>query len=264
MKLIILFISLCSIFPAAAQKYPLFKGIDFDSSYQIIGLGRGYGRPIDSLGRFWFILDNPADMQQLQRDWVFQGSVASLQIEEPAIDIYVIRNRQPIANFALIFPKQRIININGSWHPFDTSWLVRLHAAHPLNYSSEEKSFDTYPQFAAYGNGLLRDSGVLYFLAPSLRFEGSFTLIARRSKDPASPMFVLRDLSDNMKFLSPSGGYRVGYPERDSFNITRIDSVKMTVDCSRRLYEKYHDKHMIKGAWEPAKIDATVFWRRDP
>lgn len=248
----------------SGQKVALFKAIDFDSSYQVIGLVQGFGKLTDSLDRFWFLIDNPVEMRQLQSKWVFKDPVSNLKTEEAVVDIFVIKQKRPIANYAMIYPKQQIINVQGRWYRFDTSWLGKLHAAHSLNYRSEKRSFETFSQYAAYGNSLLNDSNLLFFFEPSLRFEGKFSVIARRTSDPADPVFILRDITNECRALAPEGGFSVRQPLNDSFNLSRRDSVKIEVEGSRGLYDRYHEKRRFKGAWEPTKIQTTTFWRKEP
>ena len=261
MKKLCLFIFSLSTLVCSGQKVALFNDIDLDSSYQVIGLVQGHGKSVDSLERFWFLIDHPAEMQQLQREWVFKDRISHLQIEAVGVDIYVIKEKRPIANFALIFPKQRIINVQNNWYRFDTSWLVKLHAAHPLQYRSEKRNFETYNQYATYGNSLLNDSNLLFFFEPSLRFEGKFSVFARRTADPADPIFIMHDITNECRELAPPSSFNVRYPLNDSFNLSRNDSVKIVVECSKVLYEKYREKHRLKGPWEPAKIETTTFWR---
>jgi hypothetical protein len=262
MKKISLFFFLVSVFFCRGQKVALFDGIDLDSTYQVIGLVQGHGKPVDSLERFWFSIENPIEMQRMQREWVFKNPVNPSLYEVADVEIFVVKEKRPIANYALIYPKQSIINVKGRWYRFDTSWLVNLHTAHPLKYGSERMSFDTYNQYAAYGNRLLNDSNLLFFFEPSMRFEGKFSIFARRNSDPADPIFVLRDITNECRALAPAGSFSVGHPENDSFNLARKDSVRIEVNGPKILYDKYQEKHRTKGPWEPAKIQITLFWRR--
>ncbi|HLX54419.1 MAG TPA: hypothetical protein VKR58_10780, partial [Aquella sp.] len=41
------------------QKSEFFKGIDFDSSFTIIGIGQSLDKNADTLLRFNFVIDNP-------------------------------------------------------------------------------------------------------------------------------------------------------------------------------------------------------------
>jgi hypothetical protein len=264
MKKLCLIVFMFSRLLCTGQKATLFKAIEFDSSYQVIGLVQGHGKPVDSLERFWFLIDDPTEMKRLQHEWVFKDAVARLQIEQTDVEIFVIKEKRPIANYALIYPKQGFINVQNAWFRFDTSWLVKLHAAHPLQYRSEKMSFETYSQYAAYGNSLLNDSNLLFFFEPSLQFEGKFSVFAGRTPDPADPMFVLRDITKEWRALAPAGSFKVSYPNDDSFNLSRRDSVKIVVECSKILYDKYQEKGRAKGPWEPAKIEITTFWRKEP
>jgi hypothetical protein len=263
MKKVCFFVFMFSTLLCTGQKAVLFNAIEFDSSYQVIGLVQGHGKAVDSLERFWFLIDDPMEMQRLQREWVFKDPVARLQIEATGVEIFVVKEKRPIANYALIYPQQRIINVQNTWFHFDTSWLVKLHAAHPLKYRCEKKSLGTYNQYSAYGNSLLNDSNLLFFFEPSLRFEGKFSIFARRTSDPADPIFVLRDITNECRALAPAGSFKVGHPENDSFNLSRRDSVKIIVECSKTLYDKYREKRRSKGSWEPTKIEITTFWRKE-
>ena len=245
-----------------AQKDEFFKGIDFDSSYVIIGLGQGYGKSIDTFSRFCFVIDDPAEMVSLKRKWVYTKPISNFHLEDVSFDIFVVRFGRLAAPSGIIYPKQRIINTgNGNWHPFDTAELVRLHNAHPLHFQKEIKRFDTWNEYIAYGNSILHDSSLLFFFEPSLRFEGKFDIITRRTPDASSPLFKLRDINDELEKLTGKSNFEAGQVINDSFNIAHRDRCKITVQCSKDLYVHYNVKGREKGPWQPAPIEITIFWR---
>jgi len=244
------------------QKLEFFKSIDFDSSYTIIGIGQGYENKVqDSLPGYWFLLDNPKDMEQLKQDWVFKSIVANISIEQPDIDIFIIQNKRSIPGGGLIYPRQRIITTGKGWYKFDTARLSALHREHPFKYHTEKKQFETYNQYAAYGNSIINDSVLLFYNEPSMRYEGKFTVITHRTNDPSSPLFALRDFNNELKELAQANSFQAGQVMNDSFNITNPDKVRFTVHCSKSLYDKYKSKIFAKGSWEPSLIEMKTFWK---
>jgi hypothetical protein len=258
---LLLAIGLLLEIPSKGQKVEFFKDITFDSSYTVIGIGQGYAKSVDSFPRFWFILEDPAEMNKLKKDWVFSRQVG-YQLSYQIFDVFVIKDKRLAASTGIIYPDQRIINTgNGHWYPFDTADLVRLHAAHPLKYHTEKKTFVTWREYAAYGNSLLNDPKLLFFFEPSRNFEGSFDIIASRSPDPSSPIFVLRDVSKELGMITARANFQAGHDEKDSFNIAHRDKVKIEVHGSRTLYDQYNFEGREKGPWRPQPIDIRLFWR---
>lgn len=243
------------------QKSVFFKGIEFDSSYSIIGIGQGYDNSHDSLPGFWFLIDRPEDMVRLKQNWVFKNPVPTIKMEEKTIEIYIIRDKRLINPGGLIFPLQGIIKSEYNWYPFDTAELVRLHKEHPFKYHTETRKFDTFLQYVAYANSIIHDSALLFFFEPSLGYEGKFEIIANRSADPSSPIFVLSDINKELKALAPENSFQAGHVINDSFNIANSRKVKITVECSKALYDKYKSKWTEKGDWQPSIIKIKTFWR---
>jgi hypothetical protein len=250
--------------PALGQKALFFKNIPFDSSYTILGIGQGYGKSVDSMERFWFMLTDLADIQKLNKDWALSKQVRPEIHDEPDIGIYIIRDKRLAAPMGLIYPQEKMVTPGaGRWYTFDTAKLIALHAAHPLHYHWEKKRFQTYVQYAAYGNSIVQDPKLLFFIEPSLRYEGQFTIMARRTTDDLSTIFVASDVRKELIFLTPSNTFEVGVTVNDSFNQARKDSVKVTVKCAKSLYDQYIPIGRVKGPWQPALIEIATFWRDD-
>jgi hypothetical protein len=245
---------------AFSQKSEYFKDVQFDSSYSVIGLCQGYGKPVDSLERFWFIVDDLAGLNQLKKEWVFKEPVARVHAEDRSINIYIIKNKREVANWSIIFPDQGIILSGNRYYKFDTAQLIKLHAAHPLHYQSQKMQFDTYAHYAGYGNGLLQEPKLLFFYEPSTRYPGSFNIYTRRTDQP---IFTLRDINKELRLFDPAGNFQAGETTNDSFNLTRKDSVRFVVQCSKSLYEQYQAIGREKGPWKPKPIEITTFWRDD-
>jgi len=261
MKILFILAALGLPYFVFSQKFDYFNDVQFDSSYSVIGICQGYGKPIDSLERFWFIVDDLGELNQLKKDWVFKKTVSGMHEENRAVDIYVIKNKRLAAKSSIIYPDQGIVLSGFRCYKFDTAELLKLHAAHPLRYHSQRMQFDTYAHYAGYGNSLLQEPLLLFFTEPSMRYQGRFSIFARRTTD--DPLFTLRDINKELRVFDPSGKFQAGEPMNDSFNLTRKDSVKFVVECSKSLYEQYQAIGREKGPWEPAVIDIKTYWRDD-
>jgi hypothetical protein len=263
MKKVFLLLGLFVQLRASGQKAQFFPGVSFDSSYTVVGICQGYGKQVDSLERFWFVLDNPEDMKQLQRDWQFKKRANLPRLDFVSFDVYVIQGKRLASRTGLIIPQWGIVADGlGGWYRFDTAWLAALHASHPLHYHSEHKRFQTYGEYAAYGNSELNDPKLLFFFEPDIRFEGKFEIISDRTSDPSSPIFVLRDINKELEALAPKGSWEAaGGVETDTFAIKHPDETKVVVRCSKALYEKYAVNGRQKGDWQPEPIEMILFWR---
>jgi hypothetical protein len=263
MKLLFFLSAFFLQFTGFSQKSEYFKDVTFDSSYSVLGICQGYGKPGDSLERFWFIVDNIADLNKLKSDWVFKNPVPQFHGEERSVNIYIVKNKQLTNFWSVIFPKQGIILSGHHYYKFDTSQLLTLHSAHPLHYHSQRMQFDTYTHYSSYGNSIIQDPKLLFLFEPSLSYEGQFSIITRRTNDPASPLFILRDINKELRVIDPSGKFQASQPLNDSFNIASRDRVKFVVRCSKALYDDYQTIGREKGSWEPTPIEITTFWRDD-
>jgi hypothetical protein len=260
MKNILLFLTLTACSHSYGQKCEFFAGIQLDSSYTILGIGQGHGESRDSLERFWFVLDNLQDMQQIQRDWVFKRPLPYPHLDNYPFDVFVIKDKQLVTSGS-IYPYQGNVSIGRGWYRFDTTILKRLHATHPLHYHSQKRTFDTYPQYGNYGNTLLQDSTVLFFFQPSLRFQGSFTIESELTADGADLSDMLNDINKELIALSPGGHYETALPEFDKTSNPKVVKVRIEILSSKALYDQYNDKKLEKGPWQPTPISTTVFWR---
>jgi hypothetical protein len=244
-----------------AQKSVFFRNIDFDSSYAVIGIGQHLLNNDDSFPQFWFIIDNPGDLIKLQKDWIFKNEVSSIRIEQNAFDIFIIRDKRTQPGAGIIYPKQGIIKSETSWYKFDMAKLNVLHREHPLRYHTKTYTFDSYTQYAAFGNSLLNDSSLLFFFEPYLKYEGKFTLTVNRKSKHSDTIFDLHDLNRQMASEFPKMDYNCTIVENDEFNMNNTNKVRFTIECSKALYDKYKNKYAEKGEWQPAKIEVKTFWR---
>jgi hypothetical protein len=261
-------VCLCVVFsfliniPVSAQQKDLLRGVQLDNSYCIVGLCQGYdGKLRDSLPRFWFYLDDSADMEKLRTEWVFNKMAGDNNYERTTVEVMLIKDKRLAQPACIIFPNRGILIGNGGWHQFDTAVLVALHRQHPLRYHTETKRFESYNKYAAYGNGVLLDTSLLFFFEPSMQYEGEFDLIANRTNDPNSPIFVLDDVTKELKEMAPANSFQAGQTITDSFNIFNRNKTKITVKSAKTLYDKFHNRRYIKTAWRPAIIEMKLFWK---
>jgi hypothetical protein len=249
-------------FHVFAQVDEFFKGIDFDSSYTIVGLSQSHGMPVDTFSRFCFVIDDPAVMDSLKKKWVFTEPVYSVDFADANFNIYVVRFGRIAVPTGVIYPTQgAVVSSNRHWHKFDTAELVRLHIAHPLHFREEIKRFDTWNEYVTYGNNLSRDSNLLLFFEPSMLFEGKFDIITNRTPDASSPVFVMADINKELAKLTAKSKFQADVILNDTFNMAHLDKVKIRVRCSKDLYERYDVNGRDKGPWQPIPIEITIFWR---
>jgi hypothetical protein len=244
-----------------AQNAQFFKGVDFDSSYCVVGIVQGNNQKQDSLPQYWFVLDNPADMIQLKKKWVFTNEAPRISIEFSPIEIYTLRNKMEMIPTALIYPQQGIIKSGNSWYRFDIREIEKLHNKHPLRYHTQTFRFDTYKQCIIFGNSLLNDSNLLFFMPPSMRFEGEFYIYGKRTNDPSSPDWVHSDINKVLKSVADEGTYESARTLNDTFDFTHKDQIRITVSGPKSLYDKFESKDFKKGDWTPSIIEMKVFWR---
>ena len=261
MKNLLIFILLISAkLSSFGQKAEFLKEFNFDSSYTIIGIGQSYQGHEDSLPRFWFFLDNPDDMTALKKDWMLKKEPIR-SVEWNSISVFIIRNKQRVRGGALIYPLQGCINVQDVWYKFDTSKLNRLHKEHPLKFHTETRKFDTYLHYVACANSIISDSLLLFFSEPTLTYDGSFTITAKKTNSPGSDILVGSDINKQLQDLAPVGSFTASPIPNDSFNLSSPDKVRITVQCAKSLYDKYKGRFVEKGAWQPTEIEMKMFWR---
>jgi hypothetical protein len=107
----------------SGQKGRFFAGVAFDSSYTVVGICQGYGKQVDSLERFWFVLDNPEDMKQLQRDWQFKKRANLPGLDFVSFDVYVIQGKRVASGTGLIIPRWGISATRPARYP---CWLISI------------------------------------------------------------------------------------------------------------------------------------------
>lgn len=258
-KLLVSILIILARLTSNAQADEFLGGIDFDSSYTVVGIGKNF-QGSDSLPRFWFVLDNPDDMNALRKDWKLKPAPIKF-LELHPLDIFVIRNKQRVDVSALIYPLQGKINVNDRWYQFDTMRLTRLHEIHPLKAHSEIRTFATYLKYVAYANSVLNDSMLLFFNALTSPYEGSFTITAAKTNAPGSEILVDFDINKELEYLSPKGTFKASAVLNDSFNLNSPNRVRITVNSAKSLYDKYNKKYREKGPWQPTEIKMELFWR---
>jgi hypothetical protein len=245
----------------AGQKVEFFTNINFDSSYCLVGTNDYLNDKNDTIGRIGFLIDKVEDLLKLKKEWIFRKKVPRLNIENNSITIYTIQAKRTVQKVALIYPKQGIISCNNGWYYFDLKKYIDLFNKHRIIYRSAFRSFSKYSDYAAYGNSILNDSTLLFFLEPDDRFEGKFTLTGNRTNDPADPFFVLSNINQELLTMAGKDSFECGLIQNDSLNERSRDKVKITIKCSKSLYEKYKNERYKKSEWTPLSLDIKLFWK---
>jgi len=245
-----------------AQKVEFFPKIAFDSTYSVVGTFDYPNDPNDTTIREGFLIDKLDDLVKLKKEWVFSERVPTVSLEGNSITVYTIQEKRTAQKVGLIYPSQGIINSDGRWYYFDVKKYTAFFNNHLIKYHAQNKVFENYQQYVAYGNALLTDSSVLFFFEPDRRFEGKFTITVDRKSSPSDPYYKLWDIKRELSYKFSNEFFQCSIVKSDSFNLTSKDKVKITVESSRNLYDKYNSKKNVKSDWTPTPIDIRIY-RRD-
>jgi len=261
MKIFILTVSLIITIDVYAQPIEVFKNIDFDSTYCIIGIGQNTNNLKEQVPDLTFIIDNPEELKKIKQEWVVTTIRPKISRENPDITIHVTKNKQLEGRFKLLYPIQGIINTDNHWYDFNSELFMQLIKTHPLKYHTQIFTFANQLDYAFFTDSIQSVPSFLFLFEPRLTYQGKFFIIAHRSPDPASPIFVLRDINLELERLCPSKKFIAQEVINDPFNLENTSKVKIRVECSKDLYDAYKSRFKEKSEWQPTLIQTKVFFR---
>lgn len=264
MKLSIAFLALLSSIISFCQKSSVFKNVDFDSTFSIVGMPISFleTKKEDVNNDFCFYFNKVDDLNELKKDWIVKNVRPNISLEEYTITLYVIKGKLIYDNQLIIFPKQGIIHYANRWYDFDMKKFSQTIKDHALKYHSQYFAFDTWLNYFRFRDSVMQTPNYLFIIEPSKnKFEGYFDIISSRTLDPNSPIFVLHDINEELKAKFDSDEFHASEMTDDSFNIANKTKVKIRVECSKAVYEKYKAKFREKGEWTTYPIDARVFFK---
>ena len=248
---------------SSAQYTPVYKDLNFDSSYNIIALASSFHDHEKDSKIYNFLIDNVEDMNNIKKEWTIKRTHPKnkISIEENSIVVYVTKDRQLVDSRLLIYPNQGIVHFGAYWYDFDMKAFLKVQAAHPLIFHSQIFKLNSILEFAFFKDSIQNVPSFLFLTDPPITFEGQFTIVAPRSLDPDSPMFVLSDINKELNAIAPSQKFDAKYSMNDKFNLENTEKVKITVQCSKALYDSYKSGFKEKGEWIPSTIDTKVVFK---
>lgn len=244
-----------------AQTIELFKGIEFDSTYKIVGIAPDFPGATDKYERFWFVIDKVKDLQKAKDEWVFTGNGTRV-LDWNSLRILTIKDGKPVQPNAIININQLTIVHDGKWCKFDLSLLIKAHEEFPLKYREQQLTFKTMAEFEACYDSLVKIPGYLFMFSPfpPSKYEGSFTITLDRTDK-------LKTQIDAEAFLKPillkyggSNDFEILYPY-DNYNLSNEHKMRMKIVCNKQLFDSYSSKLYEVGAWVPAVLSSKVYWR---
>lgn len=241
------------------QEVECFKKFNFDNTYAVIGVGPMSPKDGDSLEKYWFVLDNVEDLNQLKTDWVFREKARNL-LEANSFHVYITKNKKIInAAGCIINPTFNNICVAGEWREFDLAMLRRLHKKHSLHYVTETKTFRTVTEWESYRDSARKERPFLFFIEPNLRYEGQFKVTADKTDKWPNPAVVIGQLKKDFRILDTSR-VNVEY-SLSEYNVKHPEKMQIDVYSSRELFDRYRSDSFHVGPWEPQQIKTTAYWR---
>jgi len=248
-------------FAPRAQRFSVFETYNFDSTYYIVAMGSSFKDPGKDSKAYNFFVDNVAEMKRMKEEWTVKTMVPHIFYDQDMIDLFIMKDSQLVNTQIMIYPKQGVIRARNNWYDFDMKKFEDIEKRYPLNYHSKTFQFASDLDFALFYDSIENTPSYIFLFEPHFLFEGHFDIIAPRSPDPASPIFVLSDINKELEALTPAKNFRAQGILNDPFNEEHTDKTKIMVESSKKLYDRYKNRFNIKGAWIPSIFESKVFFR---
>ena len=247
---------------SSGQKVPVFRGINFDSSYSLVALASSFSNPGEDVQEFSFVVNELADLNEIQQNWVAKSVRSSISVEAYSINLFLVKNGYLVNSQWMIYPDQEIINFGNRWYNFDMKKFLKVQKTHALHYHSQTFEFDNIMQFALFRDSLQRTSNFLFMFEPTRKnFEGCFHLFCAKSSNGDDVAFVMHDINKELQSRFPNDKFKLSVPVNDPFNLDNKDRVKLTIECSKSFYEQYRTSGRQTDTWTPYKIDSKVIFK---
>ncbi len=240
------------------QKSEFFKDFKFDSTYAVIGIGPHWKKSGDPLQRFWFIVNDSAGLDKLKKEWTFSTQVIGVQ-EENSFSIYITKNKKYISA-GIINPTLSNIRTPDDWYEFDTTLLISLHQSNPLKYHTQKIIFKTAGEYEKYLDSAIKQPAFLFHYGPNFTFQGQFTITIDKTNKIPHPKGASEYLEKKFRKIVSKDKFHITYA-LDDYNLNHPDKMRMTIECSKLLFDSYKNEKFEIGQWQPLIISVKSFWR---
>ncbi len=253
---------LCALcFISNGQPIRPFKDQVFDTSYMIISIA---SRTTTTDGRspYNFYVNNIAELNAIKKTWKLKDFHPKLQMEDSSVSIYVVKGKELMEVPLLIFPQQGIANYKNMWYDFDMEKLLAVAQKHPLKCRSQYFSFEMYTEYIFFEDSIQTDPNFLFLFKPTAHtYPGYFDLFVKKEASSAPEVNALEAINKEIPIRFSNEKFHATVSVKDTTNGTKADEVRIRIECSETLYQKYRHADTRKSPWTVFPFDTRVYFK---
>jgi len=233
----------------------LFKPYKFDSTDAIIGIDLAdstNGRK----GLFNFIIDNPNDLAEIKKSWIFKDA-ARLESNQGLFKVFYTKNKV-IKHTWVIFPNSFSLVTDEGLYLFDVSMLTKLHSKSPLVYSMRTDTLRSKSDYFRFYDSVKTNPSFLFLIEPDIAGEGSFEVKLKAASKKTFDDVGVR-IIDICNDIKPKTAFKIYF--KPGKVVTDAKYRTYVVKCDRSLFEHFSEPDMEKSDWMPAIYPVQSYWR---
>ena len=241
-----------------AQK-SLFDTLVIDSSTKIIGRypHNDKTRKYESLN---FIIEDSLSIKRFIEKLEI-GKVVENSIEIPGFKLTVVKNRKEIGTRTINPSLGSAMTHDGHTYAFEVESIRNFSDRFPFSYLKEKVVFNTNRAYMEYLARQVQNPLFLFDYAPSFRFEGSFEIEFKKSREFSNPSVISEFLKPLIEKIVDESEYQLYYTMSEK-NLMDMAQVTMTIEGPKMLFEHLKIKGLKNENWKSNEADGMFFYRK--
>ena len=239
------------------NKIKLFKSYSFNDGSILVGIK---DRPDTSAAdnSLSFIVDNPTELKQVKKDWVFKKTT-SFTYDEAPFRVYLLKDKE-VKRYWYVLPGKKGIITEDGLFVFDTTLLKNLSSKNHLSYRLQTDSFSTKSDFLAFKGKAKTSSSFLFLDEPNMSFEGSFEVAISFGPGLDSAEKTNEKLYAVCNKVIGKKSFSVFLKPVDK-DTDSSKGIKYIIRSAKAGYDAFTDPQFAKGEWTPNVLIVKSYWK---
>lgn len=257
MKKILIAIFLIVANKAFSQR-TLFENLKIDSGIKIVGIYDHHDTK-KTCEKYNFIIEDSASIAQFIKNLKIGKEVKNSH-ESKNFRIAIVQNFKEKERW-IINPIQKSVMTDGSHtYAFDLDQLTKLNEMYSFNYHYQTKIFSTRTEYDNYLKQQKDNPKFLFDYAPEFKYEGSFEIQFKKSKQFPTPKAISNYLEPYIENFVSKDEYTLYYI-LDEKNMNDDKQYTMTITGPKKIFDNLKLKGLKNENWQPIIEEGLFFYK---
>jgi hypothetical protein len=258
MKLSLIAILLSMTIQGYSQKN-IFDTLKVDAKTKIIGRYPQYDKS-KTYEKYNFIIEDSIKIVEFISNLKL-GKEVENSSEDPSFKLTIVKNYNEIGSWTINPTLKSAMTHDGHTYEFNLKQIANLNKLYPFSYYHEIKVFNSKSEYERYLTEQKNNAKFLFDYSPQFRYEGSFEIEFPKNSKFAHPKAISDFLTPYIEKIVNKDDYSLGYV-LNSKNMNNREQYTMTIQGSKKLFEKLKLDNLKNENWQPTVEDGYFFYKK--